>query len=143
MRLIESNGSQQIWDVFVLPDETPEIVLAKLSKRLRRLVKSYGKGEAEIETLEVIPPANCPNDHPLVAALVMGALEATGRSPHVGQLSACTGMSLIQERLKIPVVAFGYGRIDLCHTPDEWVSVTQVISTAKAYAVAMSRMGSA
>lgn len=143
MRLIESNGAQQVWDVFVLPDETPEIVLAELTRRVRQSVKNYGECEAEIETLEAVPPANCPNDHPLVAALVRGALEATGRSPYVGELSACTGMSQIQERLKIPVVAFGYGRIDLCHTPDEWVSVTQVVSTAKAYAVAMSQVGHA
>jgi succinyl-diaminopimelate desuccinylase len=141
MRLVESVNGRQTWDVFVLPWETPEEVHAEVSRCILRSIKAYGRCHAEVEMLEAVPAADCPDNHQLVQALVGAASEATGRVPYVGALPAYTGMSPIQEKLKIPVVAFGYGRIDLCHTPNEWISVQQVVSSAQAYAIALSQVG--
>jgi acetylornithine deacetylase/succinyl-diaminopimelate desuccinylase-like protein len=43
-------------------------------------------------------------------------------------------MSPIQEALGIPVAAFGYGRIDFCHTPDESIAIDDLVAMAVAYA---------
>jgi acetylornithine deacetylase/succinyl-diaminopimelate desuccinylase-like protein len=141
MRLIDSANTQQTWDVFVLPDEDPDELFGRLSRRIRRLAREHGASETQVEQIDSVCPSNCPKDHPMVRALVHGAEVATGRTPYVGAIATYMGMSQIQQKLRIPVVAFGYGRIDLCHIPNEWVSVKQIVSTAKAYAVALSELG--
>jgi succinyl-diaminopimelate desuccinylase len=141
MRLIDSANTQQTWDVFVLPDEDPDELFGRLSRRIRRLAREHGASETQVEQIDSVWPSNCPADNPMVRALVHGAEAATGRTPYVGAIATYMGMSQIQEKLRIPVVAFGYGRIDLCHIPNEWVSVKQIVSTAKAYAVALSELG--
>jgi hypothetical protein len=47
------------------------------------------------------------------------AERGTGRTPQVATVCTVTGMSPIQEALRVPVAAVGYGRIDVCHSPDE------------------------
>jgi succinyl-diaminopimelate desuccinylase len=141
MRLIDCANAQQTWDVFVLPDEDPDELLGRLSRRIRRLARERGASETQVEQIDSVWPSSCPEDHRLVGALVHGAQAATGRTPYIGAIATYMGMSQIQRKLRIPVVAFGYGRIDLCHIPNEWVSLQQIVSTAKAYAVALSRLG--
>jgi acetylornithine deacetylase/succinyl-diaminopimelate desuccinylase-like protein len=75
-----------------------------------------------------------------VVALTAGAQCATGRTPSLASLPTVTGMSIIQEALGVPVAAFGYGRIDLCHTANERISVDALLATALAYAEALSRL---
>jgi acetylornithine deacetylase/succinyl-diaminopimelate desuccinylase-like protein len=141
MRLVDSANGQQTWDVFVLPDEDPDELLGRLSRQIRSLARQRGASKTQVEQMDSVWPSSCPADHPLVRALVHGAGAATGRTPYIGAIAAYMGMSQIQRKLRIPVVAFGYGRIDLCHIPNEWVSLQQIVSTAKAYAVALSRLG--
>jgi hypothetical protein len=141
IRLIESKDDEQLWEVCVLPEEKPQELFEQLTKKVRRAATSHGASEVEVKLIEAVPPANSPGNHSLVRALLVGAQAATGRTPHVGSISAYTGMSPIQAKLNIPIAAFGYGRIDLCHTPNEWVSVQQVLWTAKAYAVTLSELG--
>jgi succinyl-diaminopimelate desuccinylase len=141
MRLIDSANGRQTWDVFVLPEEDPDELLRRLTGRIRRLARERGASDTQVEQIDSVWPSSCPPDHPLVGALVHGAEAATGRTPYIGAIAAYMGMSQIQRKLRIPVVAFGYGRIDLCHIPNEWVSLRQIVSTAKAYAVALSQLG--
>ena len=49
-------------------------------------------------------------------------------------------MSIIQEALHVPVAGFGYGRIDLCHTPVEAISVDALVASAIAYSEALARL---
>jgi acetylornithine deacetylase/succinyl-diaminopimelate desuccinylase-like protein len=140
IRVVESSSDHQVWEVFVLPDESTNELLNGLSMSIRSVARSHG-ATASVELLDSVPPANSSPRHPLVTALVRGAKAATGRTPHVGTLCAYTGMTPIQQKLGIPIAAFGYGRIDLCHVPNEWVSVTQVMATARAYAVALAALG--
>jgi acetylornithine deacetylase len=133
-RLVSGAADEQRWDAAVLPGETPEDVAAKLRERVDATVAGFHGAAVEVALLSSVPPASCPEEHPLVAALLSGAEQATGRAPRVATLCTVTGMSPIQEALQIPVVAFGYGRIDLCHTPDESISIEDLVSTAVAYA---------
>jgi acetylornithine deacetylase/succinyl-diaminopimelate desuccinylase-like protein len=67
-------------------------------------------------------------------------MQATGRPATLGFIPTVTGMSIIQEALGVPVAGFGYGRIDLCHTPVEAISVDALVASTVAYSVALARL---
>ena len=139
-RLREAVGGRQIWDVFVLPTESRQEVELSLSTVLGSATRECANALSSIEVLNFIPPAFTPKDNPLVTALTEGAIVATGRMPHTSPLAAVTGMSPIQERLGIPIAAFGYGRLDLAHTASERIAVDDLIASSVAYAEALARL---
>jgi acetylornithine deacetylase/succinyl-diaminopimelate desuccinylase-like protein len=139
-RLVHSVDGNQLWDVFVAPGEDPDELCADVTALITSVVGSHRRADCEIEVKQRIPPASCSPDHPLIEALRLGALEATGRTPTVGILPTVTGMSIIQDALQIPIAAFGYGRIDLCHTTEEAISVDALVASAVAYAEALERL---
>ena len=139
-RLVRSIDGDQTWQVFVLPGEDPDTVIAKLGGTIGAVIEPCQGATWELTVKKRVPPASCPVDHPLVTALAAGALEATGRPATVGFIPTVTGMSIIQEALHVPVAGFGYGRIDLCHTPAEAISVDALVASAIAYSEALARL---
>jgi len=138
-RLVRSTDGDQTWQVFVLPGEDPDIVLAKLREAIGTAIDARQGATCQLTVTKSVPPASCPPEHPLVTALAAGALEA-GRPATVGFIPTITGMSIIQEALQVPVVGFGYGRIDLCHTPLEAISVDALVASAIAYSEALAQV---
>jgi succinyl-diaminopimelate desuccinylase len=139
-RLVAGSTDEQIWDASVLPGETPDEVGSHLREHISSTVRDFPHVEVDVEVVSGVAPASCDEEHPLVAALLAGAERATGRTPRVATLCSITGMSPIQEALRIPVAAFGYGRIDFCHSPDESISVDEVVFTAVAYAETLAKL---
>jgi acetylornithine deacetylase len=140
-RLTAADAESQTWDVHVLPGERPDAVVETVRERVEAAVAGFEAAEVEVELVEAVPPAATPVDSRLVDALVEGAIAATGRRPATGQLATVTGMSPIQERLGCPIVAFGYGRLELCHAADERIAVDDLVDATVAYAEALARLG--
>jgi len=139
-RLREGGDASQLWEVAVLPEEEPAVLVEIVRRVVERAAGRFAGAIAELERLDTVPPAHTSDDSPLVRALIEGARVATGRTPQVGQLAIVTGMSQIQERLAVPIAAFGYGRIELCHVPDEHIAIDDVVAMSVAYAEAMARL---
>jgi succinyl-diaminopimelate desuccinylase len=140
-RLRAAAASEQTWDVFVLPEEDPEHLLAMLREWIDSECERAGEATAVVDVMESIPPAFCHPEHPLVQTLVHAAGRATGRTPHVSPVGAVTGMSPIQAKLAVPIAAFGYGCVELDHAPDERITVTDLVSSAIVYAEALAMLG--
>jgi succinyl-diaminopimelate desuccinylase len=139
-RLVASSPDEQVWDAAVLPGEQPDDVASHLRELIDSTVRDFRGAEVEVEVLARVMPATCDEEHPLIAALLAGAERATGRTPQVSTLCTVTGMSPIQEALGIPVVAFGYGRIDFCHVPDESIAIDELVAMAVAYAETLAEL---
>jgi acetylornithine deacetylase/succinyl-diaminopimelate desuccinylase-like protein len=139
-RLREVSNDSQLWEVHVLPGEPLQSVMATVRATVGRVVESFVGASASVELVEAVGPATTSPSNPLVAAIVEGALAATGRRPQVGWLGTVTGMSVIQEHLHVPIAAFGYGEIELCHRPDERIAVDDLVASSVAYAEAIARL---
>lgn len=141
-RLRSADATSQAWEVSILPGERPDAVAETVRATVEDTVAHFDAARVTLETVETVAPAGTPADSQIVEALIDGAVAATGRRPEVGQLAAVTGMSPIQEHLRAPIAAFGYGRIELCHVADERIAVDDLVDAGVAYAEALARLAS-
>ena len=79
------------------------------------------------------PPANTDADHEVVRHLV-NSLKALGHPPQIKGFSAAADLAWYAER-GIPGVIFGPGSIAQAHSPDEFVSVEDLLTATKAVAL--------
>lgn len=125
----------------LLPDEGPEQVMALIRARLDRL----GLAERGL-TWSMTSPMDMPGfetaaDHHFVQT-VEGALDQVGGPglPPAGWTAACDG-GFVSQRWQVPVVVLGPGSVATqAHRADESVEVDEVITAARAYAVAILRL---
>jgi acetylornithine deacetylase len=83
--------------------------------------------------------ARTAEDHPLVGAVRTAAEAVLGRRPALEGVTYGADLGLLTEVGGTPGVLFGPGDIRRAHRPDEWVSVDDLVSTARALAVAIVR----
>jgi succinyl-diaminopimelate desuccinylase len=72
-------------------------------------------------------------EEPLVAAMVKGVREATGRAPRFGGVPGSTDGTILRTTLGIPIVTCGPGDRLIPHQVDEYVETSQVIEAARIY----------
>jgi len=123
----------------LLPDEDPDVVLAEARARLDALDLAGADLTAELTMTMAMPGFATPVDHPWTT-LVDGALTDAGgpRLPVGGWTAACDGGFVA--RTGVPVVVMGPGSLDQAHRADERVEVAQLVTAARAYALAILRL---
>jgi len=72
-------------------------------------------------------------EEPVVAAMVKGVREATGRAPRFGGVPGSTDGTILRTTLGIPIVTCGPGDRLIPHQVDEYVEASQLIEAAKIY----------
>jgi acetylornithine deacetylase len=136
-----------------VPGQTVATVRADLERLLARIKQEHPAFNCALE----IPARGteqtwnqsamvCPADHPLVVALAQGQTLASGQPAVVGangRLGNVGDGNIIQELLGIPTVQYGPGDIRIYKewpTPDERVRLSDLVTAAKAVAVATVRL---
>lgn len=84
-------------------------------------------------------PARVPPDHPLVAAMRESTQAVMGRPARVLGMTYGADMGLLVNHGSTPTVLFGPGDIRRAHRPDEFVEVEELVTAARALAVAAMR----
>ncbi|HEY3316756.1 MAG TPA: YgeY family selenium metabolism-linked hydrolase [Bacillota bacterium] len=84
---------------------------------------------------EFFPPWALPVEHPLVQAGIEAARAALGREPDVGRWDFSTDGTFTAGAAKIPTIGFGPGDGKWCHSPNEQVPISQLITAAGFYAL--------
>lgn len=110
-------------------------VTADKDKLLSGLSESFAKGGFEIESFSHMPPIYEPLDSPLVTALSRVFLEKTG----LDLPPASTGGATYAREMP-NILAFGPqfpDEEDLCHQPNEHISIERLLLLTKVYAQAM------
>jgi len=113
-----------------VPGETEEVVLDAVG---RVKEDALCRGTAVIEIGDPFyPPAEIARDHPVVEGLLTAFRKVTGRTihPQYGK-GVCDGNLLVGQQ-GIPTVCFGPSGGPI-HAPDEWVSLEQIIVSARVY----------
>jgi len=122
----------------LLPEEDPDLVLTEARARLDALDLARDDLTAELSMTMAMPGFATPAHHPWTA-LVDGALADAGGPglPVSGWTAACDGGFVA--RTGVPVVVMGPGSLDQAHRADERVEVAQLVTAARAYALAILR----
>ena len=85
-----------------------------------------------------VPPAEVPEDDPVVVA-ALSAARAIGRPSRLGGLDNWHDGATLTIEAGIPAVCLGPGSISLAHTTDECVPIADLVACAQALAVAAMR----
>ncbi|SJM64633.1 M20 family metallopeptidase [Gulosibacter sp. 10] len=129
-----------------LPGEEPGRILADLLERARERIARRARPGAERIRLdgevEMTMPGFCTDpDAPLVLAACEAVCEAGGEARTGVWSAACEG-GFMAEHHKVPTIVLGPGDIaGQAHQPDETVSVHELHTAARAYALLALRLG--
>jgi succinyl-diaminopimelate desuccinylase len=93
----------------------------------------------EWEILQEGQSSSCGEEEPLGQALARSVRAVTGEAPH---FEMCPGLLEIRyyAALGMPAYAYGPGRLEVAHGPDEFVDLRKMIDCAAVYALAASDM---
>jgi succinyl-diaminopimelate desuccinylase len=115
------------------PEEQLDRELARLTGMIEEAADAAG-ARVDIDVLQAQPSASTHQDHPAARALArcVEAVEAAGAT-----FQLCPGVldTRWYSQLGIPAFAYGGGRLDISHGPDEYVDETAMRRCAAVYAL--------
>jgi succinyl-diaminopimelate desuccinylase len=115
------------------PEEELEAELARLTDLIEDAAKAAG-ADVEIEVLQAQPSGSTDQDHPAARTLA-GCVEAVEDGGATFQL--CPGVldTRWYSQLGVPAFAYGGGRLDVSHGPDEYIEERAMRRCAAVYAL--------
>jgi succinyl-diaminopimelate desuccinylase len=126
-----------VFDRRFLHEEGFDSTKAEIEALLARAARETPALEYELRDLMVVHPVRTPDGSPLVGALTRAVQRVLGRLPLVVASPGTYDHKHVDRIAGIPhCVAYGPGRLDLAHRPDEWCSVEDLIRATKVLALA-------
>jgi succinyl-diaminopimelate desuccinylase len=113
----------------IVPGEKGDDVAREIEEIVREYRTSENRLEFSVEKL-VLPTETRP-DHPIVQMLLKNIERVTGEKKTIGGKDGSTDAHIINAKLGIPSVIFGPGDFTLCHRPNEFVSLKQLMQAAQ------------
>jgi succinyl-diaminopimelate desuccinylase len=127
-----------VFDRRFLIEEGFDVVKAEVAELVRRTLDGAAGIEHNIRDLMVVHPTRTPERSPLVEALDRAIHRVLGQP---ARLVASPGTYDHKHVARIAgvehCVAYGPGRLELAHQPDEWCAVDDLINATKVIALAM------
>jgi succinyl-diaminopimelate desuccinylase len=91
--------------------------------------------QAHLEFIEERPWTETPKAEPIVRAVEAAVRAVTGKEPVYNGVPGATDGTFLWAWKGIPIVTIGAGERMVPHQKDEWVSISQLVETAKIYAL--------
>jgi succinyl-diaminopimelate desuccinylase len=115
------------------PEEELDEELARLTGMIDEAAEAAG-AEVEVEVLQAQPSGRTEEDHPAAQALAR-CVEAVEGGP--ARFRLCPGVldTRWYSQLGIPAFAYGGGRLEVSHGPDEYIEEAAMHSCAAVYAL--------
>lgn len=115
------------------PEEDLDRELARLTDTIASAAAGAG-ADVSVDVLQLAPAASTDRSHPASAALARCVAEVAGAPP---RFELCPGVLETRwyAQLGIPAFAYGPGRLDVSHGPDEFVEEEAVLRCAAVYAL--------
>jgi succinyl-diaminopimelate desuccinylase len=127
-----------VFDRRFLIEEGFDAVKAEMAELVRRTLDGAAGIEHNIRDLMVVHPTRTPEGSPLVEALARAIQHVLGQP---ARLVASPGTYDHKHVARIAgvehCVAYGPGRLELAHQPDEWCAVEDLINATKVIALTM------
>lgn len=120
------------------PDEELETELDRLTSLVEETAQAIG-AEVEIDVLQAQPSAATDEDHPAARTLAACVRAVAGAEP---AFRLCPGVldTRWYAQLGIPAFAYGGGRLDVSHGPDEYIEEAAMRDCAAVYALFANRV---
>jgi succinyl-diaminopimelate desuccinylase len=120
------------------PDEDLDEEMARLTDTLERAATAAG-ADVSIEVLQRQPSGHTDPDHPAALALAEAVADLEGAPP---RFEVCPGAldTRWYAQLGIPAFAYGAGRLDVSHGPDEYIEEAAMRRCGAVYARFAERM---
>jgi acetylornithine deacetylase/succinyl-diaminopimelate desuccinylase-like protein len=115
------------------PDEELDQELARLTDTIEAAADAAG-AQVDVEVLQAQPSGSCDRDHPAAQTLTRCVEAVEDASPSV---ELCPGVldTRWYSQLGIPAFAYGGGRLDVSHGPDEYIDESAMRRCAAVYAL--------
>jgi succinyl-diaminopimelate desuccinylase len=115
------------------PEERLEDELARLTTTIEEAATRAG-ADVRVEVLQKQPSAGTDERHPAAVALARCVAEVEGAAP---RFEMCPGVLETRwyAQLGIPAFAYGAGRLDVSHGPEEYIDEAAMRRCAAAYAL--------
>lgn len=115
----------------MIPGETREQVTEELGQVLDRVMAGAAAFAYKLEYLTWNEPTETPLDHPLVETLKRNIRDVGNREPEVwGPPYGCDMRNFVYDA-GIPTTNFGAGDYRVCHRPDEFVNIDDLLACAR------------
>lgn len=115
----------------MIPGETIEGVTAELQVILERELANTPEIAYQLQFVEWNEPVQAPLDSPLITALRQNIAEVGGREPEIWAVPyGCDVRNFIYDA-GIPAVNFGAGDYRVCHQPNEFVPIDDLLTCAR------------
>jgi succinyl-diaminopimelate desuccinylase len=121
-----------------LEEEPLDRVQGEIAGVLARVQARLPEARFTLRELMVVPPVRTPDGSPLVASLANGIAELVGReaaivaSPGTYDHKHVTRIGGIAQ-----CVAYGPGRLELSHQPDEWCDIDELVRATQVLALSV------
>ncbi len=122
-------------DVRTVPGVDHAALSAQMQAHLTATLVAFPGITAALDVFEDRPATETPPDAPIVRA-VQGALKLTDQPVRYGGVPGATDGTFLSAWGGVPIVTIGPGDRHIPHQRDEWVSVSQMVAAARAYAAA-------
>jgi succinyl-diaminopimelate desuccinylase len=105
----------------------------EVAREIEEIVSEYRTAENRLEfsVEKLVLPTETRPDHPMVQILLKNIERVTGEKKIIGGKDGSTDAHIIHGKLGIPSVIFGPGDFTLCHRPNEYVSLKQLMQAAQ------------
>jgi acetylornithine deacetylase/succinyl-diaminopimelate desuccinylase family protein len=120
-----------------LPGETAAAVQAEIEGAVAAARRRRDGLEATVRALWTFPSSEISSDEHIVRALQESARRVRGSSPTPFGLAGTTDANLLVDPGGIPTVIFGPGDLAVCHKPDEFVPIDELVDACKIYVAAI------
>ena len=115
----------------MVPGETVAQVTAELDDVVRRAAAETPEIAYEVRFLEWNEPVQAPLDSPLIEALQRNVSAIAGREPELWAVPYGSDVRNFLYDANIPAVNFGAGDYRVCHQPNEYVEVEELMACAR------------
>ncbi len=119
------------------PTETAEQATAEIQAVIDKLKQADPALNAEVVPNLLMPAVHIREDEELIKIVKKAGLRVKGKEPKAAGILGSTDMAWFVKYLKVPSVAFGYADLTMCHQPNEFITVQDLVDSAKAYALIM------
>lgn len=127
-----------VFDRRYLAEEAFDDVRGEVEALLRRVERETPDAHFTLHDLMHVAPVRTPDGSPLVQALARGIAEVTGRA---AELVASPGTYDHKHVARLGgiehCVAYGPGRLECSHQPDEWCDVDELVRASQVMALAL------
>ena len=136
-----ADRASAVFDRRFLIEESLDAVKREVAGIVERVISGFPDVRYELIERMVVHPVRTPDDSPVIEALAGGVADVLGVDADLVASPGTYDHKHVARIAGVPhCVAYGPGRLELAHQPDEWCAVEDLVDATKVMALAIVRL---